>query len=181
MKLIPKGITIYTDGSCLKNPGGAGGIGAVIIGDGYYHEISEGFAARTTCNQMEIMAAVRALEFLKEPTQVKLYSDSKLLIKTMSGKWKSKKNLKLWEMLKKACAIHSIKWKWIPGHNGIKYNEVCDRLALAAAICVRDSNQSKATSRLPEPDGITDQLNPSLEMKRAGQNKVDKAWKQRHS
>jgi ribonuclease HI len=79
-----KEYSIYTDGSCLKNPEGAGGIGAVIVADGFYHEIAEGFLARTTCNQMEIMAAVRALEFLTEPAQVKLHSDSKLLVKTMS-------------------------------------------------------------------------------------------------
>ena len=120
MKLLQKGITIYTDGSYLKNPGGEGGIGAVIIGEDFYKEISEGYLAPTTNNQMEIMAAVRALEFLTEPSQVKLYSDSKLLVKTMARGWRRNKNLELWEMLDKASTGHTIKWKWLPGHSGIE-------------------------------------------------------------
>ena len=146
-----KRYTIYTDGSCLKNPGGEGGIGAVIVAEGLYHEIAEGFLAPTTCNQMEIMVAIRALEFLSEPAQVMLHSDSKLLVKTMSQNWKRKKNLGLWEMLDRTCLNHTIKWKWVKGHAGNEYNEVSDRLAQEAAISVRDYIQFHTGSRLPNP------------------------------
>jgi ribonuclease HI len=125
--------TIHTDGSCLKNPGGYGGIGVIIAADGFYREIGEGFPAPTTNNQMEIMAAIRGLESLPESGHVELISDSEYLINTMTKGWKRKKNLDIWVRLDAAAARHRVTWKWVRGHNGNSINERCDELAKEAA------------------------------------------------
>lgn len=125
-------IRIFTDGSCLGNPGPGGW--AYVIRDGE-NEV-EGFGAeqQTTNNRMELMAAIQALKALpSQPQTVVLHSDSQLLIKTMSHGWKRKKNLDLWAELDQLSAQHQVGWQWIRGHDGHTDNERCDRLAQQAA------------------------------------------------
>jgi len=138
-------VTIYTDGACLGNPG-PGGFGAVLLHGAHRRELSGGFR-RTTNNRMEMMAAIAALEALKEPCQVTLYSDSQYLVNAMSqgwaqrwraNGWKRNKreraiNPDLWARLLDLCDYHRVEFLWVRGHAGTRENERCDRLALAGA------------------------------------------------
>jgi ribonuclease HI len=157
-----KKYTIYTDGSCLKNPGGEGGVAAVIIGDRYFNEVSGGYVAPTTCNQMEIMAAVAGLETLREPSEVTLISDSQYLVNTMSRGWKRKKNRPYWAKLDAMASKHLITWKWVKGHNGNHYNERCDHLANQAAIAAKFPEINQGTQILPNLEDSEAQLVFSL-------------------
>lgn len=136
---------IYTDGACDPNPGGPGGYGVVLVRGGKKTELSGGFRA-TTNNRMEIYAAIKGLESLKTPCQVRLYSDSAYLVKAMTEgwvqRWKAKNwwrtkseravNVDLWERLLDLCAAHQVEFVWVRGHAGNPYNERCDQLAVAA-------------------------------------------------
>jgi ribonuclease HI len=125
--------TIYTDGSCLKNPGGPGGYAAVILRDDELIEELSGGDAVTTNNRMEIMAAVVRLQAVREPAIITLYSDSQYLIKTLTQGWKRMKNVDLWARLDQAAKPHHITWTWIRGHNGTPGNVRADALANQAA------------------------------------------------
>ncbi len=138
-----KTVTVYTDGACSGNPG-PGGWGAVLVYQGREKELSGGEKS-TTNNRMELMAAICALEALKEPCRVELYSDSKYLVDAMEKNWLSnwikrgwKKadkspvlNPDLWQRLVEAARPHEVIYHWVKGHAGHPYNERCDRLAVA--------------------------------------------------
>ena len=140
-----KKVEIFTDGACKGNPG-PGGWGAVLRYKGTEKEISGG-EANTTNNRMELTAVIKALELLKEPCEVTLYSDSQYvcnaLTKGWAKKWKAngwmrnKKekalNPELWEVLLKLYDTHNVDIVWVKGHAGHPENERCDRLAVAAA------------------------------------------------
>ena len=138
-----KQIEIYTDGACSGNPG-PGGWGAVLRYNGREKEISGG-EAQTTNNRMELTAVIAALECLKEPCIVELYSDSKYVIDALSKGWavswrkkgwiKSDKkpalNVDLWERLLKLTEAHEMRYHWVKGHADNEYNNRCDALAVA--------------------------------------------------
>ena len=138
-----KQIEIYTDGACSGNPG-PGGWGAVLRYNGREKEISGG-EAQTTNNRMELTAVIAALECLKEPCAVELYSDSKYVIDALSKGWavswrkkgwiKSDKkpalNADLWERLLKLTEAHDMRYHWVKGHADNEYNNRCDALAVA--------------------------------------------------
>lgn len=126
---LKRSLTIYTDGSCLRNPGGAGGYGAAILEHGEKIKELWGHHPSTTNNRMEIMGVVAALEWLSEPCVLTIYSDSQYVINTMAKGWKKRMNLDLWERMDAACAGHEIRWKWVRGHNGNRWNEYADMLA----------------------------------------------------
>ncbi|MBT1445995.1 ribonuclease HI [Shewanella sp. JM162201] len=139
-----KQIRIYTDGSCLGNPG-PGGYGVVMIYKEHRKELSAGFAL-TTNNRMELLAPIVALESLKEPCNVVLTSDSQYMrqgITEWIHGWKKKgwvtssktpvKNVDLWKRLDAASAKHTVDWRWVKGHAGHEENERCDTLARSAA------------------------------------------------
>jgi len=136
-----KKVTIYTDGGCTPNPG-PGGYGIVLIYGEQRRELSGGYRS-TTNNRMELTAAIRGLQALKEPCDVTLFSDSQYVVngitKGWARRWKSKgwiksdkrpaENVDLWEDLLNLCATHTVRFEWIRGHNGHAENECCDRLA----------------------------------------------------
>lgn len=138
-----KHVDIYTDGACSGNPG-PGGWGAVLRYNGREKEISGG-EAQTTNNRMELTAVIAALECLKEPCTVELYSDSKYVIDALSKGWavswrkkgwiKSDKkpalNVDLWERLLKLTEAHEMHYHWVKGHADNEYNNRCDALAVA--------------------------------------------------
>ena len=138
-----KQIEIYTDGACSGNPG-PGGWGAVLRYNGREKEISGG-EAQTTNNRMELTAVIAALECLREPCAVELYSDSKYVIDALSKGWavswrkkgwiKSDKkpalNVDLWERLLKLTETHDMRYHWVKGHADNEYNNRCDALAVA--------------------------------------------------
>ncbi|MEZ5671694.1 MAG: ribonuclease HI [Thiotrichaceae bacterium] len=136
-----KEIVIYTDGACKPNPG-VGGYGIVLKYKNVRKEVSGGFRW-TTNNRMEIYAAIKGLELLKEPCKVTLYSDSQYLVRAMTEgwaiRWKQKNwwrtkteraiNVDLWEQLLTLCEKHQVSFKWVKGHAGDAENECCDKLA----------------------------------------------------
>ncbi len=141
-------VEIFTDGACKGNPG-PGGWGAVLRFGTVEKEISGG-EALTTNNRMEMMAAVEALDTLKRPCRVTLYTDSKYVMDGIT-KWvfgwqkngwktadrKPVKNAEIWQALLKAAARHQVTWKWVKGHAGHPENERADQLACAAADSFR--------------------------------------------
>ena len=132
-------IHIYTDGSCLGNPG-PGGWAYIIVQEGNPRRENSGHCSNTTNNRMEMMAAIEALKNIPPSQSVVVYSDSQLLIKTMTLGWKRKKNQDLWNELDQLAARHRITWQWVRGHDGHPENEACDRLAVRAASLVRLSS-----------------------------------------
>ena len=136
-------LEIFTDGACRGNPG-PGGWAAILRTRGHERELA-GAEAQTTNNRMELTAAIMALEALKRPSRVALYTDSTYLkdgiTKWIAG-WKRKgwktadrkpvKNIDLWQRLEAAMAPHRIDWHWVRAHNGHVENERADALARAA-------------------------------------------------
>ena len=133
-------VEIYTDGACRGNPG-PGGWAALLSVDGREKEIS-GAEALTTNNRMELMAVIRALEALKRPVNVRVFTDSEYVRRGITEwlqAWKLRgwktadrkpvKNQDLWQRLEVAAAVHNIEWHWVPGHAGVPGNERVDRLA----------------------------------------------------
>ena len=138
-----KTVTIYTDGACSGNPG-PGGWGAILMYSPHQKELSGGEASATN-NRMELTAVISALELLKEPCAVDLWSDSKYVIDALDKGWakgwrakgwiKSDKkpalNPDLWARLLELCEIHTVRTHWVKGHAENPYNNRCDELAVA--------------------------------------------------
>ena len=138
-----KKVTIYTDGACSGNPG-AGGWGAILQYNGHEKEISGGDKL-TTNNKMELLAVISALEILKEPCEVDLYSDSKYVIDSITKGWavgwkargwknadkSPAKNIELWERLLNLLEIHNVTFHCVKGHADNPYNNRCDELAVS--------------------------------------------------
>ena len=127
-------IDIYTDGSCLGNPG-PGGWGAVIVEKNNTIEIC-GKEIDTTNNRMEISAVIMGLEYTKEYQRIKIFSDSQYVINTMTKNWKRKANLDLWEKLDKLVSKREVLWEWVRGHEGNFYNEKAHNLAYKSAMSI---------------------------------------------
>ncbi|MBG93381.1 MAG: ribonuclease HI [Chloroflexi bacterium] len=146
-------VTIYTDGSCLGNPG-PGGIGIVLISDSKQKEISEGYRL-TTNNRMELLAVIRALETLNTRSRVNLYTDSSYVVNALTKGWlrkwqqnnwqlsnkKPAKNIDLWKILLDLNDLHDVTYHWIKGHAGDRNNERCDELAREAAYAESHWNE----------------------------------------
>ncbi|KJE36140.1 ribonuclease H [Thalassospira sp. HJ] len=136
-------VEIYTDGACSGNPG-PGGWGAILRFKGVEKEMSGG-DPETTNNRMEMMAAISALEALKRPCVIDIYTDSsyvrdgitKWIFGWQKRGWKTAdkkpvKNVELWQRLLKALEPHQVEWHWVKGHAGHPENERCDELAREA-------------------------------------------------
>ena len=137
-----KTVTIYTDGACSGNPG-PGGWGAILEYMGHEKELSGG-EKNTTNNRMELTAVIKALEALKEPCTVELYSDSKYVLDALQKGWavswrkkgwiKSDKkpalNPDLWETLLNLVEQHDVRYHWVKGHASNPKNNRCDELAV---------------------------------------------------
>jgi len=133
-------VEIYSDGACKGNPG-IGGWGVLLRAKGRERELYGG-EAHTTNNRMELMAAIVALETLKRPCRVRLYTDSRYVQQGISewlANWKRRgwktadkkpvKNEDLWRRLDAAASRHEIEWLWVKGHAGHDGNERADALA----------------------------------------------------
>jgi ribonuclease HI len=122
-------VRIYTDGACEPNPGIGGCAAIIIYPNGYILQRTSHHGA-TTNNRMEIQGAIIGLSELSGNQTVWLYSDSQYLVNTMVYKWnKIRKNADLWQQLDRLRDQHHVTFKWIRGHNGDKFNEMCDVLA----------------------------------------------------
>lgn len=138
---MSKKIIIYTDGSCLENPG-QGGLGIVLKYGNHLKEIAIGYR-KTTNNRMELLAVIEALRNLKkQDIDIIVHSDSKYVINAVEKGWvfgwekknfKKKKNADLWKQFLELYPKFKIQFKWVKGHAGVLGNERCDLLARNAA------------------------------------------------
>ena len=141
---MKKLVEIFTDGSCLGNPG-PGGYGVVMRYKQTEKTLAKGYKL-TTNNRMEMLAAIVALQTLKESCKVKLTTDSQYVrqgITQWIHNWKKRdwktadkkpvKNADLWKLLDQETQRHEIEWHWVKGHAGHRENELCDELARTAA------------------------------------------------
>ncbi|MGP7733252.1 ribonuclease HI [Oceanimonas smirnovii] len=153
-----KQVQLYTDGSCLGNPG-PGGYGAVLIYKQHRKELSGGFRL-TTNNRMELLAAIEGLNALSSPCEVSLTTDSQYvrqgITQWISGwkrnNWRTSaktpvKNADLWQQLDDACQRHKVEWHWVKGHSGHPENERCDDLAREAAMKESSHREDTGYSR----------------------------------
>jgi ribonuclease HI len=136
-----KKVTIYTDGACSGNPG-PGGWGAILQYNGKCRELSGG-EKDTTNNRMELMGVISALNALKEPCEVELFTDSQYISNAINqhwlASWKAKgwkrkggelKNIDLWQELDKLLSQHKVSFNWVRGHADNELNNRCDELAV---------------------------------------------------
>ncbi|WPC74772.1 ribonuclease HI [Vibrio porteresiae] len=141
---MKKLVEIFTDGSCLGNPG-PGGYGVVMRYKQTEKTLAKGYKL-TTNNRMEMLAAIVALQTLKESCTVKITTDSQYVrqgITQWIHNWKKRdwktadkkpvKNADLWKLLDQETQRHDIEWHWVKGHAGHRENELCDELARTAA------------------------------------------------
>ena len=144
-------VTIHTDGACSGNPG-PGGWGAILEWNGRRKEIKGG-DPQTTNNRMELTAAIMALEAIRRPCTVEVYTDSQYLrqgITSWITSWKRNgwrtadrkpvKNVDLWQRLDAALTQHKVRWHWVRGHAGHDLNERADELAREAIKEMRAAN-----------------------------------------
>ena len=138
-----KTVTIYTDGACSGNPG-PGGWGAILLYGEHKKELSGG-EPQTTNNRMELTAVITALEALREPCVVELWSDSKYVIDGLSKgrakSWRAKGWVKgdkkpalnpdLWGRLLELAETHTLRYHWVKGHAENEFNNRCDEMAVA--------------------------------------------------
>jgi ribonuclease H len=138
-----KSVKLFSDGSCLGNPGAGGWAYILQYGDAI--KKASGAEAMTTNNQMELTAAIMGLSALKQPCRVELFTDSEYVVKAINSwlaKWvvtdfKGKKNADLWRRYLAVAAPHEIKASWVKGHAGHPQNEECDAMARAAAEAIK--------------------------------------------
>ena len=141
---MAKEVHLFTDGSCLGNPG-PGGYGALLVYQDHRKELSQGYRL-TTNNRMEMLAAIVGLESLTQACKVVLTTDSQYVrqgITQWIHNWKKRdwktaakaevKNADLWKRLDAACQRHQVEWHWVKGHAGHPENERVDDLARDAA------------------------------------------------
>jgi ribonuclease HI len=136
-------VEIYTDGACDPNPGPGGWAALLRYGD--HEKILTGAEAETTNNRMELTAAIRALQALKQPCQVELFTDSEYLKRGVTEwlpGWRQRQwrrrggalaNVDLWQALDAALAAHQVTWRWVRGHAGNLNNQRVDALARQAS------------------------------------------------
>ena len=136
-----KEVTVYTDGACSGNPG-PGGWAAVLRYGAAEKELSGG-EGETTNNRMELTAVIRALEALKEPCAVTVYTDSQYIARALNEGWLAKwkaagftkkgglKNAELWQALDALLQKHAVAFRWVKGHADNEYNNRCDAMAVA--------------------------------------------------
>jgi len=129
-----KEVTIVCDGSSLCNGKGKPRAAAVaVLGyRGYWRAFGE-FLGEATNQQAEIAAATIGLKTLREPCKVKVLTDSRYVVETMTGNFRKKANLEWWKKLDEAAGKHEISWQWTKGHAGHEIQEIADKMARKAA------------------------------------------------
>jgi ribonuclease HI len=134
-----KKVVLVTDGACIGNPGRGGW--AFVLRYRGSAKACWGSEPRTTNNRMELTAAIRGLQALKEPCEVEITTDSEYVMKGITlwihgwkrKNWKNVKNIDLWQELDAENSRHRTRWLWTRGHASHADNNLCDELATAAA------------------------------------------------
>ena len=136
-----KTVRLYSDGSCLNNPG-VGAWACILEYNGHEREMSN-YDLNTTNNRMELMGVISGLEALKEPCRVEVYTDSSYVVNAFNKHWienwvkagiAKRNNGDLWQRLLNASSNHLVEYNWIKGHAGHPYNERCDKIANSLAM-----------------------------------------------
>ncbi len=158
-----KEVEIYTDGACSGNPG-KGGWGTILVYRGN-EKIISGYEEETTNNRMELTAAIEGLKALKQPCQVKLYSDSAYLVDALQKGWiwgwkrngwargKGKEELKnadLWQEIERLVHLHTVEWVKVKGHSDNELNNRCDKLATGEIAARTKMNGNGPTQKADE-------------------------------
>jgi len=143
-------VVIYTDGGCAPTNPGPGGWAAILRSGKHMKELKGGEPLSTN-NRMELMAAISALEALKQPSQVDMHIDSQYVrdgITKYINNWKKNgwrtaskepvKNQDLWQRLDAARNLHTVRWHWVRGHSGDELNERADELVREARAALND-------------------------------------------
>lgn len=133
-------VEIFTDGACLGNPGAGGW--AALLRYGPHEKLISGGEAHTTNNRMELMAVIAALQTLKRPCDLAIFTDSQYVMRGMTEwienwkrkNWKNVKNPDLWQQLDSLVGAHTVQWFWVKGHAGHPENERVDQAASHAAL-----------------------------------------------
>jgi ribonuclease HI len=134
-------VSIYADASCLRNgsPDQAAGCGAVIVDRNRMDlKLVAKYLGPVTNQQAEILACVKALEELRRPCRVEIFSDSRYVIDTMNARSRMKSNRPFWGRLIEQSYGHHITWRWVKGHDGLRFQEAADRLARAVSTAKTD-------------------------------------------
>lgn len=144
-------IEVYTDGSCLGNPGKGGW--AFLVNNEVAISSRSGYSIKATNNQMELTAAIKAIEFLVNHKEMSIYTDSNYLKNGITlwvtnwkkNNWKTAsknpvKNKELWERLDQLNYLKKIKWKWVKAHDTNKLNNEVDLLARQSAETLTESS-----------------------------------------
>ncbi|WP_107691526.1 ribonuclease HI [Campylobacter concisus] len=142
-----KTVTLFSDGSCLGNPGAGGW--AYILRFNEAQKKESGGEAFTTNNQMELKAAIMGLKALKEPCEVRLFTDSSYVVNSINEwlvnwqkrNFKNVKNVELWQEYLKISKPHKVIASWVKGHAGHPENEECDQMARDEAQKIKDENE----------------------------------------
>lgn len=142
-------VDVYTDGSSINNPGPSGwsflvkpdsvskNEGKTCTGNSVMKNIisKSGGCAHSTNSRMEIIAVIEALKHFEETkSTITINTDSLYVLNCAQGKWKRNKNLDLWELYDKVAGNKRVKWKWVKGHSGDKYNTMVDKMARNEAM-----------------------------------------------
>ena len=134
-------VSIYADASCLRNGSSdpSAGCGAVIVDRNRMElKLLAKYLGPVTNQQAEILACAKALEELRRPCRVEMFSDSRYVVDTMNGKNRMKTNRHFWGRLVEQSYGHHITWRWMKGHDGLLFQEAADRLARAASTAQTD-------------------------------------------
>jgi ribonuclease HI len=144
-------VVVYTDGGCAPTNPGPGGWAAILRSGKHLKELKGG-EAMSTNNRMELMAAISALEALKQPSQVDMHLDSQYVrdgIMKYINTWKKNgwrtaarepvKNQDLWQRLDAARDRHTVRWHWVRGHSGDQFNDRADELVREARDALKDA------------------------------------------
>lgn len=144
-------IQIYTDGSCIGNPGPGGWAFVILDQDEEILHQASGSSLDTTNNRMEMQAIIEALKYVHKnhsSATFELHSDSNLLVQSINLGWKRKANLDLWMDMDKALANVKVKFKWVKAHHQNAFNNLCDELAQAASRkALKKLNKSPASAK----------------------------------
>jgi ribonuclease HI len=158
-----KDVTIFCDGSSLGNGRGATRAAAVaLLGfRGIWRSVGT-YLGNATNQQSEIAAAALGLEALREPCRVHLFTDSRYVVETMSGRFRRKANHDWWQRLDKAASPHEVDWEWTRGHAGHVIQEAVDRAAKRIAALgrvdedvLRDAEERVGTVEISAPDAAS--------------------------
>ena len=152
-----KQVSIYCDGSSLGNGKAVARAAAVaILGFRERWRAFGEYLGHATNQQAEIAAAALGLEALREPCSVHLFTDSRYVVETMSGRFRKKANLDWWSRLDKAASRHKVAWEWMKGHAGHEIQEACD-LAARRIAAKGDADESFLTEAVETLNKVASQ------------------------